>query len=387
MKRLDRDAIIRENPLFEYCQSLGWAIKRDGPNGRFKCICPFHSEDTPSFTIYSQQNKGHCFGCGREDVSVIDVHMLTRGLSVGEAMRDLWARHHRSELSESIKNDEKRGGNESSNNSSSSASSGQADSKTKQAKKKEEVFHYDYHDAKGEMVFQVVKTVRPGVRNRYKQRRRVNGRWVDNIEGVERVPYRLPELLANPMSVWVVEGEKDVETLRAVGQTATCNSEGAGTWRQQEHSEPLRGLHVWLVPDSDEVGRDHARKVFALLDGVAASVTWLDLPPEFNGHRIKDVSDLHVACASEDAFLEALEKLQQQASQRKSVSSQEISALLAKILAENENLLRDYIVRTCSLSSASGLRTAGPSTRSILLLICTCIRPSSCAAKAGFSKY
>lgn len=29
-----------------------------------KAICPFHDEDTPSFSIHRKQNFGHCFGCG-----------------------------------------------------------------------------------------------------------------------------------------------------------------------------------------------------------------------------------------------------------------------------------------------------------------------------------
>ena len=40
------------------------------------------------------------------------------------------------------------------------------------------------------------------------------------------MPYRLPELLeaiALEHRVFIVEGEKDVETLAALGITATCN--------------------------------------------------------------------------------------------------------------------------------------------------------------------
>jgi hypothetical protein len=326
--KLDRDAIIRENPLLQYCQSLGWKTKRDGPNGRFKCKCPFHDDNDPSFTIYSKENKGHCFGCGK-NATVIDLHMLVRGLSVGEAMRDLWTRHH---------------GDNNAKNKSNSASSAQSNSKTQPAKKKEEVFHHDYVDAKGEMVFQVVKTVSPGRKNKYKQRRRVGGKWVDNIEGVERVPYRLPELLASPASVWIVEGEKDVETLRAVGQVATCNSGGAKQWKD-EHSEQLRGLHVWIAPDNDEVGREHGRMVFASLDGIATSVKWIDLPAERNGRQVKDISDLYTACNSDrDAFLDALGELQQQAESQKGADTEKIADALCAILKAVEELLRSYVV-------------------------------------------
>jgi len=41
-------------------------------------------------------------------------------------------------------------------------------------------------------------------------------------------------------SVLIVEGEKDVEAARKLGLVATCNSGGAGKWRD-EYSEMLRG--------------------------------------------------------------------------------------------------------------------------------------------------
>ena len=79
------------------------------------------------------------------------------------------------------------------------------------------------------------------------------------MEGVERLPYRLPELLASPASVWIVEGEKDVETLRAIGQVATCNPGGAGKWLPA-FSEYLKGKHVYFAADNDELGQKHGAK-------------------------------------------------------------------------------------------------------------------------------
>lgn len=64
----------------------------------------------------------------------------------------------------------------------------------------------------------------------FRQCRIVDRRRVWSMDGVERLPYRLPDLLAHPASAWIVEGEKDVETLRAIGQTATCNPGGPGKW-------------------------------------------------------------------------------------------------------------------------------------------------------------
>ena len=53
--------------------------------------------------------------------------------------------------------------------------------------------------------------------------------------------YRLPDVLeaaARGDRVFVCEGEKDVEAVRAAGGVATCNPGGAGNWRK-EYTESL----------------------------------------------------------------------------------------------------------------------------------------------------
>ena len=72
-------------------------------------------------------------------------------------------------------------------------------------------------------------------------------------------------------TVYIVEGEKDCETLKAAGKTATCNPMGAGKWMPQ-YNELLRGQNVVILPDNDTPGREHAAKVLQALQGIAASV-------------------------------------------------------------------------------------------------------------------
>jgi Virulence-associated protein E/CHC2 zinc finger len=59
-------------------------------NGReFTGHCPFHAEDTPSFTIFLGQDgieRFHCFGCGRKG-DVLDFVQETRGVDLSEAIR------------------------------------------------------------------------------------------------------------------------------------------------------------------------------------------------------------------------------------------------------------------------------------------------------------
>ena len=79
------------------------------------------------------------------------------------------------------------------------------------------------------------------------------------------MPYRLRELLGAVQSdvglLLVVEGEKDVDRLRALGYPATCNPGGARKWRH-EFAEYFRGaLVVFVLADNDPEGRQHAQQV------------------------------------------------------------------------------------------------------------------------------
>jgi len=93
--------------------------------------------------------------------------------------------------------------------------------------------------------------------------------------------YRLPEVrsaVALGLPVIQVEGEKDADNLAALGFCATTAPHGAKAPWLSQYSEALRGGHVVSIPDKDEIGRAHARKVRKALRGVAASVTTIELP-------------------------------------------------------------------------------------------------------------
>jgi hypothetical protein len=161
------------------------------------------------------------------------------------------------------------------------------------------VAEYDYRDEAGVLLYQVVRFQPKDFRQR---RPDSKGGWIWKLQGVSRVLYRLPELLTAPISepVFIVEGEKDVESLRRLGLVATCNAMGAKKWRK-EYNEALRGRRVILIPDNDDDGREHVRIVAESLQGIASSVTVLtlpDLPPK------GDVSNWLAAGGTKHALLE-----------------------------------------------------------------------------------
>ena len=155
---------------------------------------------------------------------------------------------------------------------------------------------YDYTDERGKLLYQIVR-YDP---KEFKQRRPDgNGGWLWNLQGVRRVPYRLPDILSAKF-VLIVEGEKDVESARKLKFAATCNAGGAGKWTS-DHSECLRGKQVVVIADADEPGRKHAERVAASLQDKATSTKIVELPGS------KDLSDWVAAGGNRDALLGFIE--------------------------------------------------------------------------------
>ncbi len=131
---------------------------------------------------------------------------------------------------------------------------------------------YDYTDESGVVLFQVVRYHPKDFRQRRPDGR---GGWTWRLDDVRRVLYGLKEVLAAVAAgrvVWIVEGEKDADALRALpGMVATCSPGGAGKWRPA-YAETLRGADVVVVADKDDAGRKHAESVVSSLLEVAHSV-------------------------------------------------------------------------------------------------------------------
>ena len=154
---------------------------------------------------------------------------------------------------------------------------------------------YDYQDESGTLLFQVCRLDPKDFRQRRPDGR---GGFEWTTKGTRKVLYRLPELLtADPLQpVFIVEGEKDADRLRAMGLVATCNPGGAGKWKS-EYAESLRGRHVVILPDNDKTGREHAEHVARSLRGVAASIKVCVLPGVPDKGDVSDWLDVDPASA------------------------------------------------------------------------------------------
>jgi len=154
---------------------------------------------------------------------------------------------------------------------------------------------YDYLDADGELVFQVLRYRDADGKKTFRQRQPDGrGGWDWKTSGLEKPLYRLPDVLATAAAggvVVVCEGEKDVHALERAGYVATTNPGGAGGPNQSkwlpQYTRALEGARVVIVCDNDEPGWRHARAVAASL--TAAGIEHrLKAPPVPH----KDVADL-----------------------------------------------------------------------------------------------
>ena len=137
------------------------------------------------------------------------------------------------------------------------------------------VAEYNYTDEHGELLYQVTRHFPPkDFRQRYPDGR---GGWIWK-KHPRQLLYHLPEVLEAPI-VFVVEGEKDVETLRAHGFVATTNAGGAQAPWLSQFTAALAGCEVILLPDADAPGRARVLRIARALLGHAAKIIVLEPEP------------------------------------------------------------------------------------------------------------
>jgi putative DNA primase/helicase len=213
--------------------------------------CPAHDDRNPSLSIREADGKVllHCYaGCSQQDV-----------INVLKA-RGLWGSNQHATVPRRI------------------------------------VATYDYTDERGELLYQTVRYEPKDFRQR---RRSVRGEWIWK-KGPRQVLYRLPEVLEAAI-VFVVEGEKDVETLRSHGFTATTNAGGAKARWLADFTESLRGREVILIPDNDAPGRARVLTIARALLRKAARLIVLELEDG------KDITDWFARGHSETELIAQVE--------------------------------------------------------------------------------
>ena len=281
---MTRDEIIAANSIEGFIRDRGHALKSAGQTfvtsgcPKRKHQCSHHP-----VMIYRQQQKWYCHDC-KIGGTVIDWVMQEKGCDAAEAMQLL-------------------GGGRNGH--------------------REPVNVYDYTDEHGKLLYQVVRFEPKDFRQRKPDGK---GGWIYNMHGVERVLYRLPEVI-EVQDVCVTEREKDADNLAKLGFVSTTNCGGKKQWRD-DYSETLRGKNVVIFGDNDKGGREHVEQVIASLTGIARSIKRVKLPEGF-----KDVSD-YIAAQPKGAAKKAITKLIQE--------TPELNSFNSFVPADEEEVVDDF---------------------------------------------
>jgi putative DNA primase/helicase len=239
--------LLNKLDIKNYYEGELTSIKWDS-KGQGTAKCPFHSDTKPSLSVDSKKGLFNCYGCKAKG-NIFEFYKKMHHVDYEKACDAL----------------SKMAGLTPQTPASNAGSSSKTVSKL--------IACYDYKDGTGKLIFQVVRYAPKS----FSQRRPDGkGGWINNLSGVITIPYNLQEVM-KASTVFIVEGEKDVETLRRHGLVASCNSMGAGKWKQ-EYNGYFQGKEIIVLPDNDDQGKQHAINVIDNLKGIASSVHIVELP-------------------------------------------------------------------------------------------------------------
>lgn len=244
---------------------------KSGNNGRYMARCPCHNDQQASLSVGVGDDGRvllHCFaGCDTTDIMQ----------SMGLTMRDLFIELKPGDVFPVY------------------------DRPTDKAAAR---FEAEYIYPGG--IFKKVKMRKPdGGKFNYWMHRE-GSQWVKGRNGMEPGLYVTESPL--PDDVYIVEGEKDVDTMKVLGAAAVSLPDGAKSKWQPEYGKALEKRRIVIIQDNDAPGKAFAQRVAGDLYGIAQAVKVLDLSevwPEIPAHG--DVSDMVAAFGADKAAAKLIE--------------------------------------------------------------------------------
>lgn len=174
----------------------------------------------------------------------------------------------------------------------------------------------------------------------------------------ERLLYTGGDPISPDSTVFLVEGEKDVDSLVRLGFCAASGPDGAGPgkFKNKADYEQLAGCIVGIIPDNDAPGRDLAQEAFETVLPVAKTAFLLDLSQAWPEIPEKgDVSDM-ISALGEEKTAELLYDLLNKAYQnaRPKPSAKPLRAINGENLPPLRPPLIDGVIRDKALLMFSG---------------------------------
>jgi len=144
---------------------------------------------------------------------------------------------------------------------------------------------YLYTDEHGTPLYRVIR----GDNKQFRQQHlTADGEWRNGRAGIQPVLYNLPAItnaITNHHPIYIVEGEKDADTLTRHGHAATTNPGGAGNFTPEMADTLRNATNIIVIADDDTPGHQHAHHISQLL-------TQRNIPHTLNLPAVgKDISE------------------------------------------------------------------------------------------------
>lgn len=235
--------------LLDYIQEITQKSK-----GRDKYVCPFCNSGTGhngtgAFTYYSDSHTYKCFACG-EYGDIFTLHAQLNNLSLDNDFPQI------------IDDLEKKF------NIMSTYSENSTNKPEPWVQLRTHVYQNTNHDKIAtKTIYRKPDGSKTAIWHRYEGSTLVKG-----LNGLKMSLYHVYNLTDNTKPVFIVEGEKDVETMEKLGYIATTSPNGAGSHWRKDYIEHFRGFDVIILADNDDVGLKYATEIAENVIQIARSV-------------------------------------------------------------------------------------------------------------------
>ena len=258
---------------------------------QYRCNCFLHSDKEPSLQLHKETNTWWCYVCG-EGYTPIDFVMKKMGLSVFEAAKDI-----NTTLNLGVNINGFNAENE----------------------KLTKTNEYFYRRADGSVTMKVEKWVKPSTgKKEFYPYALIDGKYIKGyatkLAPEDCVLYNLPEVI-NSDVVYFTEGEKDADTLKALGFAGTTTPGGGrgltGYYKKNpDLFNPIEGKEIRIVSDNDEVGSEYIKQVVSCIKDKVKNIKVFNLCDVMPNLKKKgDITDVAMAVGKERT-VEFLSKLE-----------------------------------------------------------------------------
>ena len=239
--------------------------------GKDQYVCPLCGSGTGhngtgAFTVYPESNSYFCFACGNHG-DIFNLYGAVNNVTDFRTIAD--------ELSKKYH-----------------LPSSDYESKKSNSNKLMLLRSHIYTGMNGDKI--AIKTIfkKPDGSKTAKWERYEGNNLIKGLNGLQMPLYHVGNL-DSTKPVFIVEGEKDVETMEKLGYIATTSPNGAGSKWKDDYTKYFKNFDVIILADNDEVGLNHATNVSEKIQTVAHSVKLVPSQALYKPLQPKgDISDI-----------------------------------------------------------------------------------------------